>query len=93
MDIKAKDLIKQQKKKQKEKDLIYKKIYQRIEKKIVMASKLDFSQCLYEIPEFMLGVPLYNLNQCISYNDKKLKENGFKTIWNRNTVLVNWEEN
>lgn len=86
----AKDLVKKQKKKEKEKNSIYKKVYDRIDKKILMASEQNFYQCLYEIPEFMLGLPLYNLHECINYVDKELKSNGFKTYWTNNEVLIDW---
>ena len=89
--VNAKDLVKKQKKKDKEKNIIYQKVFERIDKKILMASGQNFYQCLYEIPEFMLGLPLYNLHECIIYIDKKLKENGFKTMWNNNEVLIDWE--
>lgn len=90
--VKAKDLIKKQKAKDLEKNKIYKKIYERVEKKILMASNQNFYQCFYEIPEFMLGLPLYNLNECIKYIDNKLIDNGFKTVWDNNQVLINWKE-
>ena len=93
MVLNAKDLVRQQKKKDKEKNVIYQKVYDRIEKKISMASAQNFYKCLYEIPEFMLGLPLYNLNECINYVDKKLKENGFKTLWKTNEVLIDWSVN
>lgn len=93
MVLNAKDLVKQQKKKDKEKNLIFQKVYDRIDKKILMASNQNFYQCLYEIPEFMLGLPLYNLQECIIYVNKKLKNNGFKTFWNNNKVLIDWDDN
>ena len=57
-----------------------------------MASNQNFYKCLYEIPEFMLGLPLYNIDECVKYIDKKLIENGFKTKWNNNQVLISWDE-
>lgn len=89
----AKDLVKKQKKKEKEKNSIYKKVYDRIDKKILMASEQNYYQCLYEIPEFMLGLPLYNLHECIVFVDKELKSNGFKTYWTNNEVLIDWSTN
>lgn len=91
MVLNAKELVKKQKKRDKEKNIIYQKVYDRVDKKISMASNQNYYQCLYEIPELMLGLPLYNINECIIYVDKKLKENGFKTIWTKNTVLIDWE--
>ncbi|ADO67201.1 hypothetical protein crov168 [Cafeteria roenbergensis virus] len=91
MTVNAKDLVKQQKKKDKEKNIIYKKVYERIDKKILMASNKNYYQCLYELPEFMLGLPLYNIDECIKYIDNILVNNGFKTNWTNNKVLISWE--
>lgn len=33
--------------------------------------------CFYEVPEFQLGYPLYDLNECITYVVKKLESNDF----------------
>lgn len=33
--------------------------------------------CFYEVPEFQLGFPLYDLNECISYIVEKLQNNEF----------------
>lgn len=93
MGVKAKDLIKQQKKRIDEKNKIYKKVYERVDKKIVMASSHNYYECLYEVPEFMLGLPLYNIEECINYINNKLIDNGFKTSWENNKVLINWEVN
>lgn len=92
MVVNAKELIKKQKKRIKEKSSIYKKVYERIDKKILMASNKNFYQCLYEIPEFMLGIPLYNLDECIKFIDNKLKDNGFTTSWSNNEVLICWHD-
>lgn len=88
--VTADELVKNQRKKDKDKSKIYHKVYERIDKKIIMASQKNFYQCQYEVPEFMLGVPLYDLNCCIKYIQKMLKENGFKTFWDGNIVLIDW---
>ena len=89
--VTAEELVKKQKKKDKDKNKIYQKVYARVDKKIEMASQQNYYQCLYEIPEFMLGIPLYNLGECMSYIDEKLKKNGFSTFWKNNTVIIDWE--
>jgi len=89
--VTADELVKKQKKKNKTKEKVFKKVYERIEKKIEMSSNNDYYQCMYEIPEFMIGIPLYNLKDCIKYVDKKLSKNGFKRRWSQNQVIINWE--
>jgi len=90
--VTASELVKKQKKKEDEKKKVYEKIYERIVKKIKMASDLNFFQCNYEIPELLLGIPIYNLSDCIEYVDKKLQKNEFKTAWRNNIVTIDWSE-
>jgi len=90
--VTASELVKKQKKKEELKKKVYEKIYERIIKKIKMASDLNFFQCIYEIPELLLGIPIYNLADSIEYVDKKLNKNGFKTQWNNNIAIIDWSE-
>lgn len=90
--VTASELKKENKKKNKEKIKIYKKVYERIDKTIVLANSKDYESCKYEVPEFLLGVPLYDLDDCINYIDKRLEENGFKKNWKNNIVFIDWSE-
>lgn len=47
--------------------------------------------CLYEVPEFIYGYPLYDLNECISYLYDALNKNGFRVDYFFPRVLqVSW---
>lgn len=89
--VKASDLVKQQKEKDKTKDKIYKKIYDRVEHKIQQASIANLYECWYEIPEFMLNIPLYNLENCKRYIIKELTKNEFKTNTVNNYIYISWK--
>ncbi|ULY68524.1 hypothetical protein [Chlorella virus XW01] len=92
--VKAKDLIKSQEDKKKLKEKTYRKILERIEKKISIASNSDFYYTYYEIPEFILGLPLYSIKDCILYVKKKLEKNGFKVLISEpNILLISWQPN
>ena len=88
--VNAADLKRENKKKNKEKMSIYKKVYERIDKTILLANSKDYESCKYEVPEFLLGVPLYDLDNCIDYIDKKLEKNGFQKSWEGNIVYIDW---
>lgn len=91
--VKASDLVKQQEEKDKKKKIIYKKIYERIEHKITHASQINLYECWYEIPEFILNIPLYNLESCKQYILHKLKKNEFNTsIVNNNVIWISWKK-
>ena len=89
--VKAQDLIKSQKEREKIKFKTFSKIYSNIEKKITIASSSNFYYVWYEIPEFIIGFPLYNVNDCKSYVIKELKNNDF-TIeeFDNNIILITW---
>jgi hypothetical protein len=91
--VKAEDLIKEQQEKIEIRKKCYKKVYKRIENKIVQVNSVNESQCWYEIPEFILGIPLYSFDDCKKYIIEKLKKNGFKTTMiNDNVILIDWSK-
>jgi hypothetical protein len=89
--VKASELVKQQLEKDKLKDEIYKKIYNRIEHKITIASAANLYECWYDVPEFIFNIPLYKLEDCIIYLIKKLKKNEFKVKRNNNIIYISWK--
>ena len=92
--IKAKDLIKDQKARESRKILTFDKIYSRVEKTINSASSGNFFYTWYEIPEFIVGLPLYSLSECISYIQNKLTSNGFKyELLGKNILIITWLPN
>lgn len=91
--VKAEDLIKEQEEKNEIRKKCYKKVYKRIETKIVQVNSVNESQCWYEIPEFILGIPLYSFEDCKKYIIEKLKKNGFKSkMINDNVILIDWSK-
>lgn len=62
--------------------------YKRIEKSV----SLSKFACLYEIPEFLLGYPLYDLNESVVYMLQQLQKNGFIVRYFFPRVLhISWE--
>jgi len=63
--------------------------------KIEKAAKHDLTWCVFDVPEFMLGYPIYDLNECIQYVYHHLTHKGFRVdyffpkmlcvIWTRPT--------
>jgi len=90
--VKAEDLIKQQKKRKELKNKTYLKVYERVEKKILLSSKSDFYECDYEVPSLLIGVPIYSVSECEKFLIKKLKKNGFKVKKNddKNNINISW---
>jgi len=88
--VKAEDLINQQKEREKIKFITFNKIFGNIEKKIIKASSTNFYYVWYEIPEFIIGCPLYKLEECKDYVIKKIKNDGFEVEEINNYILVKW---
>ena len=89
--VKADELIKQQEERKKLKKKTFSKILNLVEKRIQMSSNSNNYYTWYEIPELILGLPIYNLSECKNYIVKKLEKNGFKTeLYEPNLILVTW---
>lgn len=89
--VKAQELIKQQKEKEERKKLTYEKIYLVIEKKICLASTGNYYYTWYQIPEFLVGLPMYSINECQIYIQEKLITNGFDIeFFSPNILLIKW---
>lgn len=68
-------------------DMILEKCYTRIKR----YSENNKLRCLFEIPTFMLGVPLYDFIKLKSYIIQELKKNYFKVIIiNDNIIYISW---
>ena len=89
--VNANDLIKQQKEREEIKIVTFEKVYKTIEKKIILASASNFYYVWHEVPEFILGLPTYNLKDCIRFVKQKLNENKFECDWyTPNILLIKW---
>ena len=81
----------------KEQDLTTLKIYQqlleRVHKQIKIASrqKINHECSWYVVPEFLLGIPRYDVKSCVAYIIHELQENGFKIKYTHpNLLFISW---
>ncbi len=51
--------------KEKKKKETYQRLLKYCERVINLAVKKDVMQCIYKVPEFKFGLPIYDLNACI----------------------------
>jgi 7-keto-8-aminopelargonate synthetase-like enzyme len=70
---------------------VYEKVLVKVHNKIKRASENEQYECTYDTPEYIIGLPLYNINNCIEFIIEKLKENGFDVehIFPK-TLKVSW---
>lgn len=77
----------------KNREKIYNKILLRIHKKIKHTSRTNIYDkfCFFLIPEFIMGVPRYDVATCIAYVIEKLQDNGFHIKYTHpNLLFISW---
>ena len=73
---------------------IYQKILNRAHKKIKITSRRKHSDhfCFFIIPEFLVGVPTYDVAACIAYVMDKLITNNFIVKYTHpNLLFISWK--
>ena len=68
------------------------KVLELCHKKIIASSDNKKTRIFYEVPDFMVGFPLYDINECITHVMQSLKTNGFLTIYYfPKYIYVSWD--
>lgn len=75
--INLQELYNMQKKKLKNRTKCFDHIIELCHRRIRNVSSYTGQNTFYEIPGFIVGYPLYNLNECITYVVEALRKNGF----------------
>lgn len=63
--------------KKRDKMVTYEKVYEKCQAQILKYAKNEKYRCFFDVPEFILGLPVYNINSVIIYVIEKLKQSGF----------------
>ena len=87
------DLYSTQKRIEDNKIKIYQKILMRVHKKIKTTSRNRTCEkhCFFLVPEFVLGIPVYDTSTCITYIIDKLLDNGFHVRYTHpNLLFISW---
>jgi len=88
------DLFKEKKETEQHKIKIYQRILARVHKKIKTTSRMRNSAnfSFFLIPEFVLGIPRYNMAECTTYIIEKLSDNGFMIKYTHpNLLFISWQ--
>lgn len=89
--ISAREIKSMHEKKYKVKLDTFEKILQRVYNRIRKAVQKNLNNIYYEVPNFILGIPTYNLNECVSYILYKLDQQGYKVIFRKpNHLQIMW---
>lgn len=71
---------------------IYNTLLEQCYRKIEATADNEYEHCFYRIPEYIMGVPIYNLTKSVIYILQKLRENGFKCKYcHPFMIYVSWK--
>ena len=71
-------------------DIVLARCYRTIES--VTKTRPLADSCVFEVPEFVLGSPIYDLTECILFVKHNLEDNGFKVYYVfPRSLVVSWE--
>jgi hypothetical protein len=90
--ISINDIQQKQNAKDKYRMQVHKRLLEKCYYKIKTASESEESYCLYRVPEFIIGEPIYNLPECILFIITNLKNSGFLIKYYKpNLIYITWK--
>ena len=70
---------------------IYDSVLVKCHKRIKYNSSLERTYCFYQVPEFIIGVPIFDINEMRTYIINSLKNNGFQIMYiEPNWLFISW---
>ncbi len=79
-------------KRNEKKSICYEKVLEICQKRILSQTDRDKMSCIFEFPEYIIGYPLFDLNECIKYCEKQLISNGFLVqYYFPNKFYISWD--
>ena len=67
-------------------------VLEKCHSKIRRASEKELYECIYDVPEFVVGLPVYKITDCIIFLFENLKENGFNVKYHYPKFLyISWK--
>ena len=71
---------------------IFFEILNKIHSRIKYSAELEQTYCIYNVPTFILGTPLYNHSKLKIFLYNELKNNGFILKYFNNLLLISWDD-
>lgn len=70
----------------------YEKVLETCHRKISIAAEHRQLRLMYEVPEYVVGYPIFDISNCIKFLSKSLKSNGFLVKYYFPKVLyISWD--
>jgi hypothetical protein len=78
--------------KKRQKFAVFEKLFDQCQKHILKYATNEKYRCFFTVPEFIIGLPLYNLNAAILYIIDKLHTKGFLVkYYHPNILYICWD--
>ena len=91
MNISRDDIQKCYDEKQMKKKKTYNKIVLRVMRLMKETAEKGKNMCMFIVPEIILGMPVYNTQECMLYIQGVLKDKGFEsTLAEPNIIMIFW---
>jgi hypothetical protein len=85
------EIHKKQREKEKMRIKIYEKIASKCFAKIKDTANNEITYCFFQMPEYIPGYPIYNMTECIMYLIDLLHEKGFKARYcDKFMIFISW---
>lgn len=85
------EIHKKQREKEKMRVKIYEKIAAKCFTKIKDTANNEITYCFFQMPEYIPGYPIYNMTECIMYLIDLLHEKGFKARYcDKFMIFISW---
>ncbi|QOI90276.1 hypothetical protein QKU58_gp055 [Pyramimonas orientalis virus] len=70
---------------------IYENVLEKCHTKIKTAANKEKYELFYDVPQYVVGLPLFNINECIDFIIKQLSNNGFEVKYHFPKMLhISW---
>ena len=70
----------------------YDSLLKKVHHRVTTVSKRNETQCLFQLPQLIMGMPLYNPFECCGYLIHILKKEGFLVkYFHPNILYINWD--
>lgn len=69
----------------------FEKVLELCYRAIKQSADMSYTHCIFEVPEFLIGHPIYDINECIVYILRKLQENEYQVAYYfPRTIYIVW---
>ena len=90
--VNVKDLNRMIDSKKLERNAVFNRVYDMCQQRVISYAKKDALRTTFEMPEFILGTPPFNLNDALTHVIDRLKNNGFLVLYFFPKLLyISWD--